>query len=240
MSRAKKASRPSPSPTRRGSWRRRLLVFLALVLVVLPGALLLLYRLVPPPLTPLMVVRLVEGESLDHRPVPPSRISPHLFRALIAAEDAHFCDHAGFDFDALADAAENYFDGGPLRGASTIPMQTAKNLFLWPGRDFLRKGLEAWLTLEIEVLWPKAHILATYANIVEWGPGIYGAEAAARHHFGVAAADLNADQAARLAALLPAPRRRHPHRLGHLGQRLAVIRRGMAAAPVAGNGTICP
>jgi monofunctional biosynthetic peptidoglycan transglycosylase len=126
-------------------------------------------------------------------------------RAVVAAEDMRFCDHWGFDWGEIKDAAARNRKGQRVRGASTITMQTAKNLFLWPARSWLRKGFEAYLTVWIEVLWPKARVIEVYLNIVEWGPGIYGAEAAARYWFDISARSLSPHQAALLAASLPSP-----------------------------------
>lgn len=176
------------------------------VFVLLPGFLILAYRLVPPPITPLMVIRLVEGEGLHKDWVPIEAISPNFANAVIAGEDNLFCSHFGFDWRALGAEIQALAAGEHARGASTITMQTAKNLFLWPGRDFFRKALEAPYTLALELLWPKRRILEVYLNIVELGPGIYGAEAAARAHFGKSAADLSPREGALLAAVLPNPR----------------------------------
>lgn len=184
--------------------RRALLIALALILLA-PAALLALYRVVDPPVTPLMLIRAAEGHSITKSWRALERISPHLARAVIASEDNRFCEHSGFDVTELAGQVDRWLDGARPRGASTITMQTAKNLFLWPDRDPLRKGLEAWLTWQIELLWPKPRILEVYLNIVEFGPGIYGAEAAARTFFTRSAAALTPVQAARLAAVLPNP-----------------------------------
>ena len=152
-----------------------------------------LYRVVPPPATPLMLLRAAQGYGMTKTWRPLDEISPNLVRAVIAGEDARFCQHHGFDWEAIEAAWERYErGGGRLVGASTISMQTAKNLFLWPGRDWLRKGLEAWFTAWIELFWSKRRIIEVYLNVVEWGPGIYGAEAAARHYFGKPAASLTA------------------------------------------------
>ena len=165
-----------------------------------------IYRFVPPPITPLMVIRWIGGASVgkDWRPL--DRISPSLVRAVIAAEDTRFCEHAGLDIDALWRAWRRNQQGKRTYGASTITMQTAKNAFLWPGRDYLRKAIEAYFTLIQEALWGKRRIIEIYLNIVEWDDGIYGAEAAARHHFGKTASALTAREAAALAAVLPNPR----------------------------------
>jgi len=165
-----------------------------------------LYREVPPPVTPLMLIRTAEGNGIAKEWLPLAHISPYLARAVIAGEDAKFCEHHGFDWDAIREAWRRYRRGeGKLRGASTISMQTAKNVFLWPGRDWLRKGLEAYFTVLIELAWGKERIVETYLNVVEWGPGIYGAEAASQFHFHKPASALTADEAARLAAVLPDP-----------------------------------
>jgi len=137
-------------------------------------------------------------------------IAPALRRAVLAAEDARFYSHRGFDFVEIEAALDRKARGGRLRGASTITQQVAKNLFLWEGRSFVRKGLEAWCTVALEVVVPKDRILDLYLNLAEWGDGTFGAEAASRRWFGTTAKGLTADQAARLAAVLPAPRRWTP------------------------------
>src|SRR5690606_28355025 len=134
-------------------------------------------------------------------------ISPQLPLAMIASEDQAFVRHHGFDLAAIEKARASNARGRPLRGGSTISQQTAKNLFLWSGRSWLRKGAEAWYTVLIEALWPKRRILEVYANIAEFGDGVYGAQAAARTYFGKDAARLEPAEAARLAAVLPSPRR---------------------------------
>jgi len=165
-----------------------------------------LYRDVAPPVTPLMLIRLAEGYGVHKTWRPIDAISGHLVRAVMAGEDGKFCRHYGFDWAAIRHAWTRYESGRRgLLGASTISMQTAKNVFLWPGRDWLRKGLEAYLTVLIELAWGKRRIIEVYLNVVEWGPGIYGAEAAAQYHFHRSAAALTAAQAARLAAVLPDP-----------------------------------
>lgn len=166
------------------------------------------YRILPAPFTLLMVSEtLFEGRIIAHEWVPLERISPNLVRAVIASEDNEFCHHWGFDFKELQDAWEEGQRGGRLRGASTITQQTAKNAFLWPGRSFVRKGIEAYFTILMEGLWPKRRIMEVYLNVIEWGPGIFGAEAAALHWFGKSASRLSPLEAARLAAILPNPNR---------------------------------
>lgn len=185
--------------------RRVLLIALAVILL-LPAVLVLAYGLLPPPGTPLMLIRLGEGESLRKEWRPLHEISPHLPHAVVAAEDNLFCRHGGFDLNALSEVLADARAGARTRGASTISMQLAKNLFLWPGRSYVRKGLEAYLTLHVELLLPKRRIIELYLNVAEWGPGIYGAEAAAQHHFGKSAKALTQREAALLAVSLPNPR----------------------------------
>ena len=166
-----------------------------------------IYRFVPPPITWLMVQRVFEGKGFDRRWRSIDNISPRLVRAVIAAEDAKFCEHNGFDLDAMEKAFASNAKGKKLRGGSTISQQTAKNIFLWPGRSYVRKGLEAYFTVLIEVIWGKPRIMEVYLNVAEFAPGVYGAEAASRRLFGKSARDLTPREAARLAAVLPAPRR---------------------------------
>ncbi|MDJ0607671.1 MAG: monofunctional biosynthetic peptidoglycan transglycosylase [Kiloniellales bacterium] len=191
---------------------RDLLLIVAALLVLIPALLILLYRELPPPITPLMLIRLTEGEGLEKRWVPLSEMSRHVARSVLALEDNNFCRHAGVDWAELMAALSDYFRGDSLRGASTITMQTSKNLFLWPGRSVLRKIIEAPLTMMLEAFWSKRRILEVYLNIVEWGPGIYGIEAAARNYFNKSAATLTRREAALLAAVLPNPRRWSPSR----------------------------
>lgn len=180
-------------------------LFVAFVLA--PVSWVALYRVIEAPGTVLMVARAAQGERIRHQPVRMEEISPHVVRAVIAAEDARFCQHEGFDLEAIQDAMETNREGGRVRGASTISQQTAKNLFLWPARSWLRKGFETYFTGLIEFMWPKRRIMEAYLNAAEWGDGIFGIEAAARARFGVSAKDLTALQAARLAAVLPSPNR---------------------------------
>ena len=176
--------------------------------------------------------------ALKHRWIDYDQISPHLKRAVIAAEDAKFCEHNGFDFQAIEKAYEANAQGKKLRGASTISQQTAKNVFLWPGRDWVRKGFEAGYTVLIETLWGKRRIMEVYLNVAEWAPGVYGAEAASRHWFDKSADKLTAREAARLAAILPSPlkwKAAQPgpyvkRRSGKIGKAAGTINReGMAA-----------
>jgi monofunctional biosynthetic peptidoglycan transglycosylase len=164
------------------------------------------YRFIPPPITILMIERLFEGHGLDHRWVPMSQMSPALPRAAIAAEDARFCEHHGFDLDAI-EKAIRHDERRParVRGGSTISQQTAKNVFLWPERSWVRKGFEAYFTVLIETVWGKRRIMEVYLNTVEMGPGVYGVEAAAQRYFRVSARSVSPVQAARLIAILPSP-----------------------------------
>ncbi len=165
-----------------------------------------------------------QGIELDRRPVALDKISDHLILAVIASEDQQFCSHNGFDWAAIGKAQENNARQQQKRGASTISMQTAKNAFLWPTRSWVRKGFEAYFTALIEVLWPKERIMEVYLNVAEWGVGIYGAEAASRHYFGISAGALNANQAALLAAALPSPTRSNPRQPStYLSNRASMI-----------------
>ena len=179
---------------------------IVLILLIGPLALILLFRFLPVPLTPLMLVRLAQGYELHHDWVPYDRIAPELADAVVASEDNLFCrERLGFDEKALFEQIAAWWRGERSRGASTITMQTARNLLLWPGRDVLRKAIEAWLTPQIALLWPKQRILEVYLNSIEFGPGIYGAEAAAQRYFQRTAAQLSTEQSIRLAVILPAP-----------------------------------
>jgi monofunctional biosynthetic peptidoglycan transglycosylase len=172
--------------------------------------------------------------GLRHRWVPYDRISIHLKRAVITSEDARFSEHEGVDWEAIEKAYEsNLKRGRPVKGGSTITQQLAKNLFLSPERSYLRKGQELVITYMIEALWDKRRILEVYLNVVEWGEGVFGAEAAARHYYGVSAAQLGPEQSARLAAYLPNPKRYGRVRSGpYLDKRTASIARYMPDAVV--------
>jgi monofunctional biosynthetic peptidoglycan transglycosylase len=177
------------------------------VIILAPAALTLVFAFLPVPVTPLMLIRAAEGETITKDWTTLDEIAPSLQRSIIVAEDATFCTHSGFEPEALEKAWDSYQRGGRLRGGSTITMQTAKNVYLWPGRTFIRKGLEAWLTVYLEALWSKRRTLEVYLNVIEWGPGIYGAEAASRRYFNKPAAELSAYESALLAAVVPSPRR---------------------------------
>jgi monofunctional biosynthetic peptidoglycan transglycosylase len=202
--------------------RALLLVAAGFVAVVVLG--LLAYRWIDPPGTPLMLIRLAEGEGLRYQPRPLGAVAPALARSVIASEDNRFCLHAGVDWGAVGDALDELDNRGRMRGASTITMQVARNLFLWPGGGFVRKAAEVPLALAIDFLWPKRRIIEIYLGIAEWGHGIYGAEAAAEAHFGKPAARLSAHEAALLAAVLPNPRRWDAARpTAYIERRAAII-----------------
>ena len=191
-----------------------------------------IFRWAPVPLTPLMLIRwagqLADGKPvrLEHHWVPIEKISKNLQLAVVCGEDQKFAGHFGFDLDSIRQAvAASQRKNGRLRGASTISQQTAKNVFLWPGRSWLRKALESWFTVLIELFWGKERILEVYLNSIEMGNGIYGAEAASRFWFHTSAANLSRFQAAALAAILPDPRDFNPNRpTSHLQSRILWIR----------------
>jgi monofunctional glycosyltransferase len=196
------------APSRRGLGRLLWRVALSLLLLVLglPVVAVTLYRWIPPPVTPLMLIRAIGGAPIRQHWVPLTQISPSLVRAVVGSEDARFCLHHGFDYEEISAALERFRAGGKLRGASTISQQTAKNILLWPGGGFLRKGIEAYITELLELGWPKSRILEVYLNVIEWGDGVYGAEEAALVHFHKPAGTLNRREAALLTAILPNPR----------------------------------
>lgn len=195
-------------------WLVRIAWGTPLLFVVLTALPVFALRFVDPPTSAFMLDRQWQafrdgeaGFALHYAWVDWDALSPELPIALVAAEDQRFPDHAGFDLAAIDQALENNARGRPVRGASTISQQVAKNLFLWNERSWLRKGLEAWFTVLIELFWPKQRILEVYANTAEFGDGVYGAEAAAQAYFGTSAKRLSAAQSARLAAVLPNPKR---------------------------------
>lgn len=204
----------APAPSR---WRRlaRLVGRLTLGVVGALLATLLALRFIDPPTTAFMLQRRFDawrGDerrfALRHQWVALDHIDPALQLAVVASEDQKFPRHFGFDVEAIADAVEDRFEGRSTRGASTLTQQVAKNLFLWPGQSFVRKGLEAGLTVLLELLWPKRRILEVHLNVAEFGDGVYGVEAACRTFFGKSARHVTTEEAALLAAVLPAPKRR--------------------------------
>lgn len=227
-------SATAPSASRfarlRGHWPRvrRWGFRAALVVLLAPVAISLSFNFLQPPTTAVILRRTVQRALDGKKPWYPQRdvvrrsaIAPSLRRAVLAAEDDRFYLHWGLDLVEINKALERAERGGRLRGASTITQQVAKNIFLWEGRSFVRKGMEAYLTLVLELTLPKERILDLYLNLAEWGDGTFGAEMAARRHFGVSAAKLTREQSARLAAILPSPRRWSP--TGSVASRRAAI-----------------
>lgn len=198
--------RPRP-PRRRWRLLRAFGRYVALPLGALLAVSLLLGAFLPVAST-LMIGRWVTGQGVERAWVPLDQISPALRRAVVASEDQRYCQHWGVDVEALIEVMGQ--EGGPSRGASTVSMQVAKNLYLWPGRSYLRKALEIPLAFLLDRVWGKRRVMEVYLNVAEWGDGIYGAEAAARRYFNRRAATLDATEAARLVAALPNPLEREP------------------------------
>ncbi|MGA8204674.1 MAG: monofunctional biosynthetic peptidoglycan transglycosylase, partial [Woeseiaceae bacterium] len=198
----------------RSRWRRWLwrIAITAVVVLVLSVALVLPLRWLEPATSAFMLLDDSGLKPLAHEWVDWDRLGSAAALAVVAAEDQKFADHFGFDIGSIRDSIEDAEGGGRLRGASTISQQTVKNLYLWPGRNFLRKGLEAWLTVVAEICLPKRRILEIYLNVAEFGPGIYGVGAASDYYFGKPPSRLSDAQAALLAAVLPNPRRLHADR----------------------------
>jgi len=196
--------------------RRVLLLYLPLCLIAASILTVLLYKVAPVPVTPLMVKRCVQGESVgvsgtEYKWVSLTEISPNMVRVVIASEDNSFFSHSGFDFDEISKMANEYLnENGRFRGCSTIPQQTAKNCFTWCTDTWLRKGVEAYFTVLIEKIWGKRRIMEVYLNVAEMGKGIYGVQAASLHYFGHPASELSVSEAASLACCLPNPLRRTP------------------------------
>ena len=213
----------------------RLLALAALVGAAALVGMTLLYGAVSPVST-LMLGRWLTGRAVERTSVPLEAISPHLPLAVIASEDSRFCDHSGVDWDAIRTVVEEADEDGPARGASTVPMQTAKNLFLWPSRSYVRKGLELPLALLIDAVWSKRRLMENYLNVAEWGEGVFGAEAAARRHFGKSARDLSRREAALLATALPNPLRRQPGKpsRGHRSLASKIEARMSGSGPIDG------
>ena len=191
-------------PQRKRNWFRRVIsVLIWAILIVHLYALIL--RVVPVPGTILMVQRAMAGEEIRKEWTPIENISEHLPRAVMGGEDSRFCEHKGLDVQAIKDALADNREGGKQRGGSTLSQQTAKNVFLWNSGGYPRKAVEAWFSLFTNAVWGKRRTMEIYLNVAEWGDGIFGAEAAAQARFGKSAKDLNADEAAQLAAVLPSP-----------------------------------
>jgi monofunctional glycosyltransferase len=223
----------NPPPTRKRGWGAKLwrLGWKSLMwFFILSIAWVLLYRLIDPPVTYLMLRNAIDGAPIEKDWADLEDMTVNLPYAAIAAEDGRFCEHDGFDFKAIEKARKANARGKKLRGGSTISQQTAKNVFLWPNRSYVRKGLEAWFTVLIETLWPKRRIMEVYLNVAEWGPGVYGAQAASQYYFNVDADKLSRSQAARLVSILPSPKKWSPNTPGRKLQRKARnVRRALGA-----------
>ena len=193
----------------RKRWQQWAMSIVAII-VAWPLVMTLVYGVLPPPVSNLMVTRLVNGDGIHKQWMPLDQMSPFLARAVISSEDQRFCLHHGVDWVEFQEAWDGAFDDkeGPIRGASTISMQTAKNLFLWDGHNIVRKVLEMPVAYYMDFIWTKHRMLEVYLNIVEWSPGIYGAEAASQFHFKKSASQLTRREAALLAAVLPNPIKR--------------------------------
>jgi monofunctional biosynthetic peptidoglycan transglycosylase len=193
----------------RSRWQQWVLG-VALAIVLWPLAMTFVYAVVPPPFSNVMLMRLVDGNGIHKQWMPLDKMSPWLARAVVSSEDQRFCSHHGVDWVEFADAVGDPVSAGeaPSRGASTISMQTAKNLFLWDGHSIIRKVLELPLSFYMDFIWTKHRMLEVYLNIAEWAPGVYGAEAASQLHFHKSAAQLTRREAALLAAVLPNPIKR--------------------------------
>jgi monofunctional biosynthetic peptidoglycan transglycosylase len=199
------------------------------IVFVMPAALIVIFRFVPVPGTPQMIWSILSGEGANYAWRDFDEIAPSLSSAVIAAEDQRFCSHNGFDWVSIDKAVKEHERGRRLRGASTISQQAARSLFLVPVRSWIRKGAEAYLTVLMEALWPKKRILTAYLNLVDWGHGNYGAEAASQAYFHISAAHLSPTQSARLAAILPDPddwNAKHPG--PYVARRTAILRGRLA------------
>ena len=213
----------------------RYIVLAFVCFLIASVGLVILYRFVPPPITATMVL---DGNGITKDWEPLSRIDRNMVSAAIAAEDGKFCEHNGFDYQAIEKAMQKNAHGARIRGGSTISQQTAKNVFLWQGGGYFRKALEAWFTLLIESVWGKRRIMEVYLNVAETGIGTYGVEAGAQRYFHHSAARLSQQEAARIAAVLPLPKERaaidpsgFTRRYGNsISARIGVVRRdGLSA-----------
>jgi monofunctional biosynthetic peptidoglycan transglycosylase len=211
MARRPKSTIPRYRRRRPRSWPRRILGWIVKLVIGFFGISILwvlVYRFVPPPITLTMLGDVFAGRGLDKDWMPISQIDRDMVRAAIAAEDSKFCQHNGFDFEAIEDAMKRNASGGRIRGGSTISQQTAKTTFLWNGGGYARKGVEAWFTFLIEHLWGKRRIMEVYLNDAETGIGTYGVNAASQRYFGHDASAMSPVEAARIAAVLPLPKKR--------------------------------
>ena len=211
MARPPKSTIPHYKRRRPRSWPRRIagwVVKLVVAFFVISVLWVVVYRFVPPPVTATMLGDVLAGRGLDKDWMPISQIDRDMVRAAIGAEDSKFCQHDGFDWDAISDAAQRNASGGRIRGGSTISQQTAKTTFLWNGGGYARKGVEAWFTFLIENLWGKRRIMEVYLNNAETGIGTYGVNAGSQRYFGHDASAMSPTEAARIAAVLPLPKKR--------------------------------
>lgn len=202
------------------TWLRRL-VIIFLLLILSPLYLVPAYTIVAPQFTNLMLWRAAQGHGISRQWVSIDNISPNLINAVLSSEDGRFCLHNGVDWQEMEVVIDDLIDGGEPRGASTLTMQLMKNLFLWPSRSYIRKGLEVPLAMYGDLVWSKRRTAEIYLNVVEWGPGIYGAEAASRRYFGKTSARLSVKEASLLATALPNPLHRNPRNPSEGHQRLA-------------------
>ena len=225
MAKRKPAAKKKNKPIRPGRWLLRRAGVVLGGIVVLLVVIISLYAFVNPPTTPYIVSEGRRLGGVDREWVDMDQIAPVMARSVVAAEDANYCLHWGFDMSAIRAAIE----AGSNRGASTISQQVVKNVFLWHGRSWLRKALEAGITPAVEAVWSKRRLLEIYLNMVEFDGGVFGVEAAARHYFGVSAADLSDQQAALLAAILPDPKDRSASNPSAFVQRRAAAIRSGAA-----------
>src|SRR5687768_12254222 len=211
MAKRSGSSIPQYKRRRQRSWPRRIVGWIVkLVLIFLIGSLLwvLAYRFINPPVTATMLGDVVAGRGATRDWMSLDAIDRDMVRAAIAAEDSKFCSHDGFDWDSIEQAAQRNASGGRIRGGSTISQQTAKNAFLWQGGGYVRKGVEAWFTVLIESMWPKRRIMEVYLNLAETGIGTYGVNAGAQRYYGHDASAMTRQEAARIAAVLPLPKKR--------------------------------
>jgi len=211
MARRPQSSIPHYKRRRPRSWGRRIFGWIVkAVLIFLLGSLLwvLAYRFINPPITATMLGDVLAGRGASKDWMPIERIDRDMVRAAIAGEDSKFCSHDGFDFDAIEEAMQRNASGGRIRGGSTISQQTAKNAFLWQGGGYVRKGLEAWFTVLAEAMWPKRRIMEVYLNLAETGIGTYGVNAGSQRYFGHDSSAMSRTEAARIAAVLPLPKKR--------------------------------
>src|SRR5829696_2228547 len=211
MAKRKTGTIPAFKRKRQRGWPARIaigLVRIVLGFILISVLWVLLYRFVPPPITATMVGDVIAGRGLAKDWMGIDQIDRDMVRAAIAAEDSKFCQHDGFDLDAIEQAMQRNASGGRIRGGSTISQQTAKNAFLWQGGGYVRKGVEAWFTVLIEAMWPKRRIMEVYLNLAETGIGTYGVNAGSQRYYGHDAGAMSRTEAARIAAVLPLPKKR--------------------------------